>query len=158
ASGFYGSTSTVLTQNVAKADATIVVTPYNVTYDGAAHMATVTSITGVLGEMGATVGTVTLNTTHTAAETYAGDTWSFTETANYNDIAATKITDVINKAPSTTAFGTAPTPTYPGGNFTVSASNNSGGGITYSQVSGPCMVVDANAGTFSPTGTGSCVV
>ena len=38
------------------------------------------------------------NTAHTAAGTYASDNWSFTGTANYNDIAATTITDTINKA------------------------------------------------------------
>ena len=37
-------------------NATVVVTPYTVTYDGQPHTATVTSITGVNGETGATVG------------------------------------------------------------------------------------------------------
>ena len=57
-----------------KANATLVVTPYDVTYDGLSHTATVSSITGVNGETGATVGTVDVsNTTHTNAGTYAGD-------------------------------------------------------------------------------------
>jgi hypothetical protein len=81
-----------------KANATVVVTPYNVTYDINPHTATVASITGVNGETGATVGTVTLNTTHTDAGTYNTDSWSFVGTANYNNIASTTITDVINKA------------------------------------------------------------
>ena len=72
-----------------KATAVVVVTPYTVTYDGNPKTATVTSITGVNGETGATVGTVTLNTTHTTAGTYASDSWTFTGTANYNDIGAT---------------------------------------------------------------------
>ena len=72
------------------------------TYDGQPHTATVTSITGVNGETGATVGTVDVsNTTHTNAGTYSTDTWSFTGTANYNNIAATTITDTINKANAT---------------------------------------------------------
>src|SRR5438105_12557744 len=71
------------TANILKADATVMVTPYNVTYDGNPHTATYT-ITGVNGETGATVGTVTLNTTHTNAATYASDSWSFTGAANYN--------------------------------------------------------------------------
>ena len=51
------------------------------------------------GETGATVGTVDVsNTTHTNAGTYSSDSWSFTGTANYNDIGATTITDTINKA------------------------------------------------------------
>src|SRR5205823_3527082 len=75
-------------QVVNKANATVVVTPYNVSYDGNPHTATVTSITGVNGETGATVGNVTLNTTHTNAGTYSSDTWTFTGTANYSNIAA----------------------------------------------------------------------
>src|SRR5205823_2648387 len=88
------------TANILKADATVMVTPYNVTYDGNPHTATYT-ITGVNGETGATVGTVTLNTTHTNAGTYASDSWSFTGAANYNDISATTITDRIDKANAT---------------------------------------------------------
>jgi hypothetical protein len=84
---------------VSKANATVVVTPYTVTYDGNAHTAAITSITGVNGETGATVGSVDVSTTsHTNAGTYSSDSWSFTGTANYNDIAATTITDTINKA------------------------------------------------------------
>jgi hypothetical protein len=64
----------------------------------------------------------------------------------------------INQAPSTTTFGPAPTATFPGADFTVSASNNSTGSITYSYVSGPCTLQDASGGTFRPTATGSCVV
>ena len=68
------------TANITKADATVVVTPNTVTYDGASHTATVTSITGANGETGATVGTVGLSgTTHTlpAGSPYT-DTWTFT--------------------------------------------------------------------------------
>ena len=89
--------STTITDTINKANATVVVTPYTVTYDGNPHTATVTSITGVDGRDRGTVGTVTLNTTHTAAGTYASDSWSFTGTANYNSIASTTITDTINK-------------------------------------------------------------
>jgi len=63
---------------------------------------------------------------------------------------------LVSKAASATTFGAAPTPTYLGGNFTVSASNNSGGAITYSRVSGPCALV--SGATFSSSGAGSCVV
>jgi hypothetical protein len=94
-----GSVQQTLT--VSKADATATVTPYAVTYDGTAHSATVTSITGVNGETGATVGVVTLTSTHTAAGTYTNDTWSLTATANYNDIAATTISNSIAKATAT---------------------------------------------------------
>jgi hypothetical protein len=93
--------SATLDLTVQKATATVVVTPYNVTFDGAAHSATVTSITGVNGETGATVGTVTLNTTHTNAGTYATDSWFFTGGPNYNGIPNTTITDTITKADAT---------------------------------------------------------
>src|SRR5208282_3566526 len=55
-------------------------------------------------------------------------------------------------------FGTAPTPTYLGGNFTVSATttNTDSGALIYSQVSGPCALV--SGGTFSSSGAGTCVV
>ena len=38
------------------------------------------------------------NTTHTNAGTYASDSWSFTGTANYNDIDPTPITNEIDQA------------------------------------------------------------
>src|SRR5205085_1874051 len=59
--------ATTITDTINKADATVVVTPYNVTYNGNPHTATYT-ITGVNGETGATVGAVDVsNTTHTNA-------------------------------------------------------------------------------------------
>src|SRR5262249_54917681 len=86
---------------IGKADATVVVTPYDVTYDGSPHLATVTSIVGVNGETGATVGRVTLsNTAQVDAGTYS-ESWSFAGTANYNDVAGATFTDVIGKASST---------------------------------------------------------
>jgi hypothetical protein len=96
---------------VNKADAIVNVTAYTVTYDGQPHTATYT-ITGVNGETGATVGTVTLNTTHTNAGIYSSDSWNFTGTANYNNIAATTITDTINQA-ALTVNPPSPTPTTP---------------------------------------------
>src|SRR5207245_354743 len=82
--------NTTITDSIGKANATFTVTPYTrltTTYDGNAHTAAVTSITGVHSETGATVGTVDAsNTIHTSAGTYASDYWFFTGTANYNDI------------------------------------------------------------------------
>ena len=94
--GNYNNASGTANDSIAKANAVVAVAPYSVTYDGHAHTATVTSIAGVNGETGAAVGTVTLNTSHTSAGTYS-DSWSFTG-ANYNAIASTSITDIINKA------------------------------------------------------------
>ena len=93
----YNDASASAAITITKATATVVVAPYNATYDGNAKSSTVTSITGANGETGGTVGAVTLNTTNTNAGTYAG-TWSFIGAANYNDIAATAITNTIAKA------------------------------------------------------------
>ena len=98
----YNDTSGTVDDCIAKANATVVVDPYSVTYDGSSHSATVVSITGVNGEVGATVGVVDVsNTVHTAAGTYAADYWFFTATANYNNIGNTTITDQIDKANAT---------------------------------------------------------
>ena len=91
--------NTPITDTINKATATVVVAPYTVLYDGNSHTASITSITGVNGETGATVGSVTLSSTHTAAGIYASDFWSFTGAANYNNIANTPITDTITATP-----------------------------------------------------------
>ena len=57
-SNYASASSNMVTVTINKANATVVVTPYTVTYDGSPQTATVTSITGVNGETGATVGTV----------------------------------------------------------------------------------------------------
>src|SRR6185437_4337473 len=46
--------------NIGKADPTVSVTPYSITYDGAAHTATYT-INGVNGESGTTVGAINVS-------------------------------------------------------------------------------------------------
>jgi hypothetical protein len=117
--------STTITDTITKASASVVVTPYTVTYDGQPHSATVTSITGVNGETGATVGVVTLNTSHTNAATYASDSWSFTGAANYVDIASTTITDTITKA-SASVVVTPYTVTYDGQPHTATVTSITG--------------------------------
>ena len=124
AANYNSIAATTITDIINKANATVVVTPYAVTYDGQAHTAA-TSITGVNGENGATVGTVSLNTTHTDAGTYSTDSWSFTGGPNYNDIAATTITDVINKANATVVV-TPYTVTYDGHAHTAAITSISG--------------------------------
>src|SRR5204863_473094 len=84
----YNNTSGTVDDCIAKAAATVVVTPYTcptTTYTGLAHTASYT-INGVNGESGATVGGVNVSgTSHTDAGTYNNDPWSFTGTANYED-------------------------------------------------------------------------
>src|SRR5439155_714122 len=100
--GSYSPNSGSALLTVAKANATVVVTPYNVPYDGQSHTATYT-VTGVCGDTGATVGTVDVSgTTHIMASgSPYTDTWTFTGGANYNNIAATTITDTISKKDAT---------------------------------------------------------
>ena len=81
--------SGTITDCIAKATRRLRSTPYSVTYNGNPHTATVSTITGVNGETGATVGAVDVtSTTHTNAGTYNSDPWTFTGTANYNNRAA----------------------------------------------------------------------
>ena len=54
---------------IGKANATVLVTPYNVTYDAKPHTASY-SITGVGSDAAAAGSNITLNTTHTNAATY----------------------------------------------------------------------------------------
>lgn len=67
------------------------------------------------------------------------------------------VVDSFQVTPTIT-FGAAPSPLFPGPDFTVNATSDSDGALTYSFVSGPCFLVDANSGLFSPTGAGDCVV
>ena len=94
---FTGSTSGNITQIVNKADATINVTPYNLTYNANAHSATGTA-TGV-GGVDLSAGLNLSGTTHTNAGTYT-DTWTFAGNSNYNSASGT-VTDIINKATAT---------------------------------------------------------
>ena len=99
AAGNYNLTSvSTTTANITKAAATIIVTPYSVTYDGVSHTATGTA-TGVLSE--SLSGLNLSGTTHTNVGTYATDAWTFTDvTGNYNDASGT-VSDVIGKANAT---------------------------------------------------------
>jgi hypothetical protein len=140
--------NTTITDTINKANATVVVTPYTVTYDGLSHTATYT-ITGVNGETGATVGTVTLNTTHTNAGTYNTDSWSFTGAANYNNVAATTITDTINKANATVVV-TPYTVTYDGLPHTATYTITGVNGETGATVGTVTLnTTHTNAGTYN---------
>ena len=78
--------------------------------------------------------------------------------ASYLPAANVQQTFSINQGVPVITFGAAPLVEFPGSDFNVSAATNSDGALTYSYVSGPCSLVDGNAGTFSSTGVGSCVV
>jgi len=139
----YNNSNGTVDDNIDKANAVVVVTPYNVTYDGSPHTAAITSITGVNGETGATVGTVDAsNTTHTNAGTYSTDSWSFTGTGNYNNQGPTTITDQIGKANAT--FTVTP--------YTVTYDGNSHS-ATYTTITGVNGETGATVGTVDVSNT-----
>jgi YbbR domain-containing protein len=141
----YNDAGDSVTDKISKADATITVTPYDVTYDGNAHTATGTA-TGVNGE--ALTGLDLSGTTHTDAGTYT-DTWTFTN-ANYND-AGDSVTDKISKADATITV----TPydvTYDGDEHTAtgSATGVNDEALTGLDLSG---TTHTDAGTYTDTWT-----
>src|SRR5262249_30176495 len=92
-----------------KADATTLsVTGYHVTYDCNAHVVTSGTATGVCGD-DLSAGFNFSGTSNTNAGTYT-DTWTFSGGTNYNNSSGT-VTDIIDKAPSTTTV-TAANATY----------------------------------------------
>ena len=90
----YVSQSGIVTDTINKSNATIGVTPYNVTYTGTAHSATGMA-TGVSGINLAS--DLTINSAHTNAGTYT-DSWLFNAGLNYNTASGTVI-DTIVPAP-----------------------------------------------------------
>ena len=95
--GNYRSASGMVNDSIAQATATIIVTPYTVTYDTNPHTATGTA-TGV-GGANLSNDLDLSGTTHTNAGTYNGDAWSFTDpTGNYRSASGT-VHDVINQPP-----------------------------------------------------------
>jgi len=156
--GFTGSRDS-LTQAVSKADATIVVTPYSVIYDGNAHTATGTA-TGVNGE---TLSGLDLSgTAHTNAGTYS-DTWTFADTTgNYNNASGT-VTDTISKIGTTTAVASSANPSITGAplTYTATVSPDSGTGTPTGTVAfsdGGTPIAGCGSVTVSSTGTTTCLV
>ncbi len=81
--GNYNNANGTVDDAIAKANATIVATPYSVTYDGVAHAATGTA-TGVLSE--ALAGLDLGDDAHERRRRTTSDPWTFTDgTGNYND-------------------------------------------------------------------------
>jgi hypothetical protein len=141
---------------ITKAAALIGVTPYSVTYDGSAHTATGTA-TGVQAE--ALTGLDLSGTTHTAANSYPSDPWTFTDvTGNYSDANAT-VADAIGQASSTTVVTFEAGPyTYRGTAFTATANVTGAGGLSSPVAvvySGDCTnVTSANGCTATATYAG----
>ena len=91
------------TLTINKASAAIVVTPYDVLYDGNPHTATGTA-TGVESPTPANLGGLLdlSGTTHTSAGSYT-DTWTFAGNVNYASASGT-ITDVIAQSLTVSSF------------------------------------------------------
>ncbi|HEX7140719.1 MAG TPA: carboxypeptidase regulatory-like domain-containing protein, partial [Vicinamibacterales bacterium] len=106
-----------------KATPTISVTAYCVNFDGSPHTAPGTA-TGVLSE--SLAGLVLTGTTHTAAGTYLGDPWIFTDsTGNYNNANGAVNDSIVN------ATITAPVGVGIGSTGNVASVANAGTGATY---------------------------
>jgi hypothetical protein len=140
--------------NIARATATISVTPYSVSYDGAAHTATGTAA-GVGGADLSANLTLT-GTTHTNAATYGSDAWTFAGGTNYNDANGT-VSDEIKKvtltvtAPSfTLTYGDpVPSPITPGITGFVNAENTSA--LTTAPTCTTTYTPTSNAGSAQTT-------
>ena len=92
---YNAATEVTTNTTAAKANATINVTPYTVTYDGSSHTATGMA-TGVNSENLAALLDLT-GTAHTNAGNYATDPWIFGGNTNYNSTSGT-VVDKINQA------------------------------------------------------------
>ncbi len=101
----------------------------------------------------ATTFSITPDGSCTGATCTASAIGPHTVMGNDNGKTATASLSVGTTQTPTITFSTPPTPTYLGGNFTVSAMTNSNGALTYSYVSGPCAFV--SGATFSSTGGGT---
>ena len=103
-------------------------------------------------------GTLTLGGVGQVSGTYAssGAAHNLPQYFATANLLTVSTTDAL--PPAVITFGPPPTPSYQGGNFTVSATttNTDSSTLIYSVVSGPCALV--SGATFSPTGPGTCVV
>ena len=117
ATGNYNNANSTVHNHIDKVNATIVVTPYTVPYDGGAHTATGTA-KGVLNE--SLSGLDLSGTTHTNAGDFANDPWTFTDTTgNYNNTNST-VHNHIDKVNATIVV-TPYTVPYDGGAHTATS-------------------------------------
>jgi hypothetical protein len=139
----YEATPVTGTLHIAKADAVINVTPYNVTYNALAHTATGTA-TGVVSENLSSLLNLS-GTTHTAAGTYNGDAWHFAGNANYNTADGT-VNDSISKANATVTV-TAYNVTYDGSAHLATGTATGAGGANLASL------LDLSGTSHTPAGT-----
>jgi MBG domain (YGX type) len=146
--GNYNNAGNTIIDIIARANATITVTPYSVTYDGLDHTAT-GSAKGVKNE--ALTGLDLSGTKHKNAGTYNGDGWSFTDvTGNYKNTSGT-VNDSIGQTKLTITAGTGT-----GVNFTKVFTKQYSDPITFTVqyagfVNGETETVLGGTLTFNPT-------
>src|SRR5205823_3125457 len=136
--------SGTVSDSIAKANPTVNVSPYSVTYDGDTHMAAGTA-KGVKNET--LTGLDLTGTTHTNAGTYPTDAWTFTDsTGNYNNTSGT-VSDGISKANATISV-TPYSVTYDGNSHSASgtAKGVKNENLTGLDVSG---TIHTNGGTYA---------
>ena len=150
-----GTASTTFT--IVPVQATCTVTPYHVTYDGAAHTAT-GSCTGVGGAPLPSGNLDLTGTSHTNAGTYDADPWTFSDpSGNYSNPGGT-VNDVIDPHGQTIAFGAAPADPKVGGSYTPSATATSGFTVSFSIDSATAADCSISNGTVSFLAAGNCTV
>ncbi len=130
---------------IAKANAVISVTPYSVTYDGAAHTSTGTATGAGGADLSASLNLG--GTTHTNAGTYNGDAWSFTGGTNYNDANGT-VDNAIGKANAVISV-TPYSVTYDGAAHTSTGTATGAGGADLSASLNLNGTTHTNAGTYN---------
>ena len=143
---FAASSDSAHTLFIGQAAASIVVTPYHVTYDANPHTPTGTA-TGI-GGADLNTGLTLTGATHTNAGTYANDPWSYHDAAgNYIDASGT-VSDSIGQATAIVTLG-ALEQTYTGLPLAATAITNPAG-LT--------VILTYNASLTVPTSPGSYTV
>ena len=149
ATGNYNSTSGTVDDSIAKANAAINVTGYNVTFDGQSHTATGTA-TGVAG-VDLSSGLSFAATSHANAGIYT-DAWTFHDgTGNYNDASGT-VNDAIamaNAAISVSGYSV----TFDGKSHTATGTATGVGGVNLGADLTLTGTTHTNAGTYADTWT-----
>jgi hypothetical protein len=151
ATGNYNNTSGTVSDSIAKATATINITPYNVIYDGNPHTATGTATGAGGANLNADLNLT--GTTHTAIGNYASDPWTFTDaTGNYNSASGT-VDDTINATLAIQTTTLSPAYVYTGSSYSQTLTAVGGASpYTWSVIAGGLSLANAGLSLGSSTG------
>ncbi|HEY2414903.1 MAG TPA: autotransporter-associated beta strand repeat-containing protein [Pirellulaceae bacterium] len=151
--GFAGDTNHLASSDsttfiIVKANATIVVTSYNVVFDGTAHTAVGTA-NGVLNE--SLSGLDVSSTTHTAVGVYI-DAWTFTDTTgNYNDTSGAVVDIISPESLNDAALGILLLDAFHRGALTVTGN----GAVKVIGTGGEIVVDSTNSQSVTVSGNGT---